>query len=66
MLTESDAKLMALAQNMRLVRAQLEQVTVGLDEIYLRMLDPTLLDDLQVQILALKYIIDFTLGETKP
>ena len=66
MLTVSDADLMALRQTMRLVRAQLGQVTTGLDEIYLRMLDPTLLDDLQVQILALKYIIDFTLGETKP
>jgi hypothetical protein len=67
MLTENDAALAALRQRVRFATGRMEDVISALEEVVRDRggVSQDARDDIEEQILALKYTVDFTLGETK-
>jgi hypothetical protein len=63
MLTESDARLVALQQRVRFATGRMEDVVGALELVAREMAyAPDHREQIEEQVLALKYTIDFTLG----
>ena len=65
MLTENDAKLTALRQRVGFATGRLEDVVSALEVVARESVhSPDIRDQIEEQVLAIKYTIDFTLAET--